>query len=153
MASSVMFGVPSRNGHFCAVEVHKQGHFCAVKVHKRRHFCAIKVHEQRHFCAAEVHKHPCSGSRLCILLDTPVGWGSPLLIMVVPPASAALVPWAKPSAELMPGVSPCSRVWASMPPGITSCPWASMLLVPSGTSRFSPICLQRKPTAPLSWQL
>lgn len=43
-------------------------------------------------------------------------------IMVVPPARAALVPWQKSSAGVMPRTGICSRVWTSMPPGRTNSP-------------------------------
>lgn len=62
--------------------------------------------------------------------------------MVVPPARAALVPWQKSSAGVMPKTGICSLVWTSMPPGRTSRPCASMVLMPPGTMRFSPICLK-----------
>ena len=62
--------------------------------------------------------------------------------MVVPPARAALVPWQKSSAGVMPRTGICSLVWTSTPPGKTIRPWASIVLMPPGTMRFSPICLK-----------
>lgn len=67
-----------------------------------------------------------------------------LLIMVVPPAKAALVPWKKSSADVIPCSGIWKRVWTSIPPGITILPWASMVFTPPGTIRFSPICLGKE---------
>lgn len=61
--------------------------------------------------------------------------------MVVPPVSAARVPWEKSSAAVMPRSGIWKRVWTSMPPGMTIWPWASIVFTPPGTIRFSPICL------------
>lgn len=66
-----------------------------------------------------------------------------LLIMVVPPARAAFVPWKKSSTAVIPLYGICRRVWTSIPPGITIFPLASMVLTPPGTMRLSPICLIR----------
>src|SRR5689334_22119302 len=52
-------------------------------------------------------------------------------MLVVPPKAAARVPVSKSSAEVVPpkGISRC--VWASMPPGMTYIPAASMTVAPS----------------------
>lgn len=75
-----------------------------------------------------------------------MGWALPAgrhsHIMVVPPARAALVPWQKSSAGVMPRTGICSLVCTSTPPGRTSRPWASIALTPPGMMRFSPICLK-----------
>lgn len=64
------------------------------------------------------------------------------LIMVVPPASAALVPCRKSSMGRTPREGFIRQVLTSIPPGITMRPLASITLIPSGTTRFSPTCLQ-----------
>jgi hypothetical protein len=64
------------------------------------------------------------------------------LIIVVPPANAALVPWKKSSAEVIPWEGFCRYVLTSIPPGMTIRPLASMVFTPPGTIKFSPICLE-----------
>lgn len=64
------------------------------------------------------------------------------LIIVVPPASAALVPWKKSSAAVIPWQGFCRYVLTSIPPGMTMRPLASTVFTPPGTIKFSPICLQ-----------
>lgn len=64
------------------------------------------------------------------------------LIIVVPPASAALVPWKKSSAAVIPWEGFCRYVLTSMPPGMTIRPLASIVFTPPGTIKFSPICLR-----------
>lgn len=72
------------------------------------------------------------------------------LIMVVPPARAAFVPWKKSSTVVIPLYGIWKWVWTSMPPGITIFPLASMVFTPPGTIRLSPICLARQWN---NWQL
>ncbi len=57
----------------------------------------------------------------------PLAWTAKSMIVVVPPCAAALVPVSKVSTENVPpnGISMC--VCASMPPGITYFPVASMI--------------------------
>ena len=88
----------------------------------------------------------CKPARGPELGQTPRPNGRHSHIMVVPPARAALVPWQKSSAGVMPRTGISSRVWTSTPPGRTSRPWASMVLMPPGTMRFSPICLKATET-------
>ncbi len=61
-------------------------------------------------------------------MRVPRAWMAKSTMLVVPPNAAARVPVSKSSVDVVPpnGMSRC--VWASMPPGITYMPVASITL-------------------------
>src|ERR1700692_2171487 len=70
-------------------------------------------------------------------MDSPGAGMQKSTIMVVPPATAALVPHSKSSAETVPMKSSSMCVCGSMPPGRMSQPPASMISHPAGAAIFS----------------
>jgi predicted RNA-binding protein with RPS1 domain len=68
-----------------------------------------------------------------------IGFNS--MIIVVPPARPAAVPDSKSSLATVPIKGSCICVCGSIPPGMTYCPPASIVVAPRGASSSAPIAL------------